>query len=70
MPEAGKQYNYITQGNNHEIVVIVEPNAQDNNPSALPNTAIVKTITPPIKQHTAEWSRLVPTKKPAPAPAP
>jgi hypothetical protein len=69
MPEAGKQYNYITQGNKHEVVEIIEPNAQDKNKSALPNTAIVKTITPPTNNtHPAEWSRLVPTKKTAPAP--
>ena len=62
MPEAGEQYNYITKGNAHEVVVIIEPNAQDKNKSALPNTAEVKPITPPGPNHIAHWSRLIPTK--------
>ncbi len=67
MPVAGETYNYITKGNAHEVVVIIEPNAQDKNKSALPNTSIVKTITPPTNTiHPAEWSRLVPNKKGVP----
>lgn len=69
MPVAGETYNYITQNNKHEVVVIIEPNAQDKDKTALPNTAIVKTTTPPTNTiHPADWSRLVSTKQPVPAP--
>lgn len=64
MPKKGERYNYITKaGGNPVMVEIVEPNAQDKDKTALPNTSIVKTITPPITQHTAEWSKLSVVKK-------
>jgi hypothetical protein len=63
LPIKGQKYNFMTNSGNTIMIEIIEPNAQDKDKTALPNRSIVKTITPPITQHTAEWSKLSVVKK-------